>query len=322
MKIITLEEHFVTPEYLEATSAPSNPGSFGHYPAALQERLLDLGEKRIADMDAAGVDVQVLSLAAIGMDALASQAATALARATNDRTAEAVQAYPGRFAAFATLGLQEPAKAAEELRRCITDLGFKGVMVNGTTGGLFLDDPSFEPVLEAAHALDVPIYIHPAPPPAAVRDAYYENLPGNFGQLLSIAGWGWHVETGLHVLRLIVSGAFDRYPNLQVIIGHMGENLPFSIARASAVLSQNSGFLKRSVADYFRSHFFLTTSGYFTLPPFLCALMVVGADRLLFSVDYPFSPNERGVQFLNSLPVSDEDREKIAHGNAARLLKL
>ena len=322
MKTITLEEHFTTPLYLEATKGMEQGGPPNNRMQAIQHKQVDLGDGRLADMDAAGIDVQVLSLSGILLDALDPSTATEVARDANNRAAEAVRAHPSRFAAFAALGLKEPKPAADELRRCVQEFGFKGGIVNGTTDGLFLDDLRFAPVFDAAHDLGVPIYLHPAPPPQAVRDAYYSGLPDGFGEMLSIAGWGWHVETGLHALRLIVSGLFDRLPDLQIIIGHMGENLPFSVARAESVLSHAPHPLARSVTDYFRSNFHVTISGYFTLPPLLCALMVVGADRVMFSVDYPFSTNEQGRAFLDSLPVSATDLEKIAHGNAERLLRL
>jgi predicted TIM-barrel fold metal-dependent hydrolase len=245
-----------------------------------------------------------------------------VARDANDVMAAAVKTHPDRFAAFATLALQEPEKAAGELERCIRQLKFKGVMVNGTINGQFLDDPKFIPFFEAADALDVPIYLHPAPPPKPVMDAYFSGLPGQLGFALATAGWGWHVETGLHCLRLIITGVFDRFPRLKIIIGHMGENLPFSIARAQAVFERAASSLKRPVGEYFRDHFYLTTSGYFTNPPFLCMLQVVGADHIMFSVDYPFSPNAVGRKFLDHLAISREDMEKIAHGNAEKLLKL
>ena len=322
MKIITLEEHFTTQMYIEAAARVGAALPANDHMQDIQRRELDLGEGRLADMDAAGISLQVLSLSGVLMDALDAPTVTAIARDANDRAADAVRAHPDRFAAFAALGMKEPEQAANELRRCVLELGFKGGIVNGTTNGLFMDDPSFLPVFEAAQELDVPIYLHPAPPPAKVWEAYYQGLPDGYGQALSIAGWGWHVETGLHALRLMVSGLFDRLPDLQIIIGHMGENLPFSLARAEAVLSNSATPLARPLTETFRANFHVTTSGYFTVPPFLCALMTVGADRLLFSVDYPFSPNQRGRDFLDSLPVSPTDKAKIAHGNAERLLKL
>jgi len=321
MRTITLEEHITTPEILKAAQMPAT-GAFAAYVQAMNSKLLDMGEGRIADMDAAGIDLQVLSVSANAVDKLEPATATAIVRDANDQMDAAVRAHPRRFAAFATLALHEPDKAAVELERCILELKFKGVMLNGTSSGLFFDHPRFIPIFEAAASLDVPVYLHPAPPPKPVMEAYYGGLPGSLGSMLSTAMWGWHVETGMHSLRLILSGLFDRVPRLKIIVGHMGENLPYSIARAEMVLGRGAADLKRSLGEYFRENFYLTTSGYFSLPPFQCMQQVVGIDRILFSVDYPFSSNLVGRQFLDSLPLTDGDKEKIAHGNAERLLKL
>ena len=320
MRTITLEEHFVTQGFLKATG-PFLAGAA--QPEQLQARLLDLGAGRIAAMDEAAIDLQVLSLAAIGFDSLPAETATPLARDINEELAAAVRANPHRLAGFATLDLKQPERAAEELARAVTTLGFKGAMLDGTIDGRFLDDPGFLPVFEAAVALKVPLYLHPAPPPESVRKAYFSGLPDELGHLLSIAGWGWHAETALHVLRLIVSGLFERLPDLRLIIGHMGEGLPFALARSSGILSSPAK-LSRSVADTLRSNVWLTTSGYFTPEPFRCAREVVGFDRLLFSVDYPFSPNTRGRQYLETLAkeLSDEEMHALCHGHAESLLSL
>jgi uncharacterized protein len=322
MRTITLEEHISTPAFLEAVDAHSLRDVANEYMRRIRAKLVDLADGRLADMDAGRIDMQVLSLAGGDMDRLDSATATSLARDTNDILAAAVPAHLDRFAAFATLNLQDPETAARELERAISQLKFVGTMVNGTTGGLFLDHPRFMPFWEAAHSLDIPVYLHPAPPPAPVMQAYFSGLPDDLAFLLSTAGWGWHVETGMHVLRLIGSGLFDRFPRLQLIIGHMGEDLPYSLARADAVLSRTRHQPARSYAETFHAHVSITTSGYFTLPPLLCALQVVGADRILFSVDYPFSPTEVGRRFLDSLPLNPADLHKIAHANAERLLKI
>jgi uncharacterized protein len=320
MRTITLEEHFVTAAFLKAVRAHGKPTA-----AQLQQleaALLDLGADRIAAMDEAGIDLQVLSLSAMGIEKLDAATSTALSRDVNDELASAVRAHPDRFAGFATLALKDPVSAAKELERCVLSLGFKGALLDGTTDGEFLDQPKFLPVFEAAQALDTPIYLHPAPPPEAVRAVYFSGLPAEAGFLLSIAGWGWHAENGLHALRLIVSGLFERLPRLQLILGHMGEGVPYALARSTHVLSNVTKHLPLSVAEYFQRNFHLTTSGYFTLPPFECALKVVGIDRLMYSVDYPYSPNTRGRDFLNSLSLSPEDREKLTHSNAERLLRV
>src|SRR5580698_3434485 len=320
MRIVTLEEHFVTESFVKATKGPGHnvPPPI----AQLRPKLLDLGAGRIAAMDEAGIDFQVLSLASMGLDALAADVATDLIRDVNDELAAAIKANPTRLGGFAALALRDPKAAAKELERSITRLGFCGVLLDGTTAGLFLDDPSFLPVWEAAASLRIPVYLHPAPPPEKVREVYYSGLPGEVGMLLSIAGWGWHAETGLHTLRLIVSGLFDRFPDLQVIIGHMGEGLPYALARSSQVLSNALTNFKCTVAEYFHRNFYVTTSGYFTVPPFQCALEVVVIDRLMYSVDYPFSPNTRGRDFLNALSLADTDYAKLTHGNAEALFRI
>lgn len=319
MRTITLEEHFVTESFLNATGAYGSESSSGL--RTMRERLLDLGEGRIAAMNEAAIDMQVLSLAAIGKEGMAPAQETAVLHDVHDELAAAVKAHPGRFAAFASPGLKQPEQAIRELERCVRELGFVGAMFDGTTDGKFLDAPEFFPVLEAAEALGVPVYVHPAPPPEAVAKAYFSGLPGELGQLLSIAGWGWHAETGLHVLRLIVSGVMDRLPNLKVIIGHMGEGLPYALARSSGILSPTAK-LQRSVAETFKDQFYLTTSGYFTKPPFDCARAVFGFEHMMYSVDYPFSPNTRGVEFLKVLALPEAEEIAFRGGHAGELLHL
>src|ERR1700677_710603 len=325
MKTITLEEHFVTESFLKATGAYGNDAP--PQLAQIQPKLLDLGPERIAAMDQAGIDLQVMSLAAMGIDKLEPSDATAVMTDVNSELSQAIKANPTRLAGFAALNLKDPQGAAKELERCVTKLGFVGGLVDGTVssgeGPLFLDNAQFAPVWEAAVQLKVPVYLHPAPPPQIVHQAYYSGLPGELGMLLSIAGWGWHAETGLHTLRLIVSGLFDRLPDLQLIIGHMGEGLPYALARCSGVLSRAAPHLRQPVSEYFQSNIYVTTSGYFTPPPLRCALDVIGIDRVMFSVDYPFSPNTNGRAFLDSLTgiLSPEDHAKLAHRNAEKVLK-
>jgi len=320
MRAISLEEHFVTQSVLDAV---------GGLPPGLErvkEQLLEVGEGRIASMDEGGVDVQVLSLMANGFDRLNAETQSVLARQVNDEIAEAAQKHPDRFAAFATLGVKKPDEAANELKRCVTKLGFVGAFLDGTAEGSFLDQHKFRPIFEAAQELDVPVYIHPAVPPAAVRQAYFSGLPGDTGFLLSIAGWGWHAEVGLHVLRLIVSGLFDELPNLKVIIGHMGEGLPYALVRSSKVLEPAMSNYSGTVAEVFKNNFYVTTSGYFTVPPLRCAVDVLGADRLMYSIDYPFSPATAGKQYLAEIEKSgvfqNGQMEAFTHGTAESLLKL
>ena len=318
MKTVTLEEHFFTESYLQA--AKDDPSvQFG----GLQPKLLDLGAGRIAAMDEAGIDLQVLSLAAFALEGLDAATGTALARDVNDELAAAVKANPTRLAGFATVALKDAEAAVVELERSISKLGFVGLMLNGTVEGRFMDDPAFLPVFEAAARLGVPVYLHPAPAPKVVKAAYFSGLPGELGNMLSIAGWGWHAETGLHTLRLIVSGLFDKVPGLQLVVGHMGEGLPYALARSSGILS-GPARLRQAVAEYFKTNIHLTTSGYFTLSPLKCALEVVGIERLMYSVDYPFSPNTHGREFLKKAAgvLSADDMEKLAGGNAEKVLKI
>ncbi|MBV8220854.1 MAG: amidohydrolase [Solirubrobacterales bacterium] len=319
MRLITLEEHYRAPMLKSVGGLPAPPPDSPL--AAIQAKLDDVGDQRLADMDAGGIDIQVLSHGAPGTEQLEPADAVGLAHQANNYLAGSIAAYPDRLAAFATLPTAAPSEAADELERTVSELGFKGALINGHVRGRFLDDRFFWPIFERAAALNVPIYLHPTPPPAAVREAYYGGLPSPVGQTLSMAGWGWHVETGLHVLRLIVGGVLDEYPGLQIVVGHMGEALPFFLARSSRVLRQQAG-LTRPLEEYMAANFHFTTSGMFTYPPLTCLLEVVGADRVIFSVDYPYSSNAEGRDFVLAAPISEDDRAKIAHGNAERLLGL
>lgn len=310
MRVIGIEEHFA-PKDLDAAR-----GKTIRQHESLADDLDDVGEGRLADMDRHGITMQVLS--STPPNASSAQQA----RLWNDRLAEIVSRHPDRFAGFASLSTPDPGTCVAELERAVTKLGFKGAIIHGHANGRFLDHKDYWPIFEAAETLDVPIYLHPTPPTRSVFEAYYSDMDPEVAAVLSTSGWGWHAETGLHALRLIVSGVFDRFPRLQVVIGHMGENVPFSLARADSTLGRVTSHLQRPVADYFTDNFYITTSAYFTYPPLLCALLVVGADRIIFSVDYPFSRNAPGRAFLDSAPISPADREKIAHANAERLLRL
>jgi predicted TIM-barrel fold metal-dependent hydrolase len=346
MRTITLEEHFLTAEAIKATDHLRDRGlALSYHEPTLTARLLDIGAGRVADMDSSGIDLQILSLAVCGVEELEAAQATAIAHDTNEQIAASMRAYPKRFGGFATLALDAPEAAAKEFEYCISKLRFSGALINGTTKGMFLDHPRFTPILEVAQSLDVPIYIHPAPIPKAVRDTYYGGLPNQRGEVLSVGGWGWHSEVAIESLRLMAAGIFDQFPKLKIIIGHMGENLPYALARIDSILSRSvpavcftrnlNGHsadpakllrLERPVTEYFHDHFYVTTSGFFTLPPLLLASQVVGPDHLMFSIDYPFSPNVRGRELLDTLStravMNDEDVAKLVHINAERLLKV
>jgi len=320
MRLITLEEHFTTGFYEQATEAQSTPFDRSW----VKDKLLDICQGRVDAMDRAGIDMQVLSFTGFSLYELHHGAASEIAHDANHQIVSAMQAYPGRFQGFATLVMQRPADAAKELEYCVKTLGFVGAMMHGTVNGEFLDDRRYWPIFEVAAALDVPIYLHPSLPPEPVRKAYSGDLRPPLDFLLSTAAWGWHAETGLHALRLMVSGLFDRFPNLKIILGHMGENLPFSIVRADKVLGGAALKLQRTPLEVFQQNFWVTTSGYFSLPPLMCARELLGSDRIMLSIDYPFSDMENGPRLLSELgerlPLAEV--EAIACGNAERLLKL
>ncbi len=331
LRTITLEEHYATPAYLEGPGrelgerARATQGQSPMTPitAHLVEQLLDLDDLRIADMDAAGIDVQVLSLNSPGVEQLDSSAAVALSRQANDYLGEAVWRHPGRFAGFASLPTAAPDIAAAELQRTVRDYGFKGAVINGHTHGRYLDDPFFWPILERAEALQVPIYLHPTPPPQSVIQAsYVGNFSAQVTSQLAASGWGWHIETAVHVLRIILCGAFDRYPKLQVVIGHMGEALPFMLPRLDQNLSMQLTRLQRPIGSYLRENLYYTFSGFNYTPNFLDLLFQVGVDRIMFSADYPYSSMLAARNFLEQLPLSPSDKHRIAHGNAEQLLRM
>jgi predicted TIM-barrel fold metal-dependent hydrolase len=314
MRVIALEEHFVAPALAAGIAAGAN------IPDELKRKLGDLGDGRLADMDAGGIDLQVIGHTTPGAQAHAGEEAIALAREANDLLAAAVARHPERFGGFATLPTSEPQAAAEELQRAKSELSFVGAMINGPTGGLFLDDSRFEPLLAAAERLEMPIYVHPALPPPSVTDAYFRGFSPGVEWMLRGGAWGWHCEAGLHVLRLILAGVFDRHPRLQIVIGHMGEMLPFMLGRLDATPLPTG--LERPISEYFQSNIHVTTSAIFSFPPLLCTLLTIGPERILFSVDYPFSSIEDGMAFLGAAPLSKRDRELISHVNAERLLGL
>ena len=325
MRTITLEEHYASPAFLDGPGRKVREQArmaerFGY--GKLIEELSDLGDKRIAEMDAAGIDMQVLSLTDPSVQQLDPAGAADLAREANDYLAEAVGRYPERFAGFATLPTAAPDIAAGELERMVREHGFKGGWINGHTRGRYLDDRFFWPILERAEALKVPLCIHPTPPPEPVIEAYYAGFSPEVTNALSRQGWGWHIETAVHVLRLILSGAFDRFPGLQVVIGHMGEALPFMMPRIDRIMSPTLTKLDHPVADYLRENMYYSFSGFNFTPTFLNLYLQVGADRIMFSADYPYSPMAQARDFLDQLPVSPADKHKIAHGNAERLLRL
>jgi predicted TIM-barrel fold metal-dependent hydrolase len=324
-RVVTLEEAFLHPKLRELY-----PPSYVKLLDVVRGNLDDVGPERIRRMDAAGVDLQVLSHVQPGVQTLERDTAIRLSREVNDWLGGVIHQYPERFAGFAMLPTQAPSEAADELERTVTQLGLKGALINGHTHGRYLDDDSFSPIFERAQSLDVPIYIHPTDPPQAVIDTYYKNCP------TLMQSWGWQVETGTHLLRLISTGVFDRYPRLKVIVGHMGELIPFGLKRINTAITMgnwllaaqkgaepaNRNVMQKSVFYYMKANVFITTSGVFDQAALICAIAEMGIDNILFSVDDPFGDNFEGVAFLHEAKLSSEEKEKLAHGNAERVLKL
>jgi predicted TIM-barrel fold metal-dependent hydrolase len=312
--VIALEEH-----YYDSELAATFDGPEGRAPE-IRRRLDDLGELRLKEMDEAGIDVQVISHGAPSTQRLDPKTAVRLARHANDRLAQAIAAHPDRFAGFAALPTPDPEAAADELERAVTTLGFRGAMVHGLTNGVFFDDQRFWPIFARAQALDVPLYVHPAVPHRAVAEAYYKDYLQDFPSLLT-AAWGFTVETATQGIRLVLSGVFDVYPDVRIILGHMGEGLPFLLWRINHALSR-PGNRRVSFRDQFSQHFYITTSGNFSTPALLCSMMELGVDRILFSVDWPFVQNVPGTKWMHNLQISAEDKSKILSSNAKRLLKM
>jgi uncharacterized protein len=249
--------------------------------------------------------------------------AVTLARDTNDTLAQAVRRHPDRLAGFAALPTADPEAASDELQRAVGEHGFKGALINGHSRGRYLDDKFFWPILARAEALGVPLYLHPTPPPpSTITDLYAGNYGPQIAGVLATAAWGWHIDTAIHVLRLILSGAFDLYPDLQLVIGHMGETLPFMLPRLERAMPTQLTNLDRPVSAYLRENVHYTFSGFNWTPAFLDLLLQVGTDRIMFSTDYPYASMTEARSFLDQLPVSPADKERIAHGNAERLLGL
>jgi 2,3-dihydroxybenzoate decarboxylase len=320
MKVIALEEHYLDPEvgkhFAEAGPEAKAP--------PLRERLLDVGALRIKEMDEAGIDLQILSHTAPSTQRMEPELATRVAREANDRLKATVDKSNGRFLGFASLPTGNPKAAADELERAVTKLGFKGAMIHGLTWigneKLFIDDKRFWPVFERAQALDVPIYLHPGVPHPAVIEAYYKDYVKEFPSIVN-AGWGFGVETATQGLRMVLSGVFEKYDRLKIIVGHLGEGLPFHLWRIDMTFGRQ-GNRTTPFRETFRKHFWLTTSGNFSTSALLCSVMEMGVDRLLFSVDYPYVPNPPGVRWMDDVPLSTEDKAKILSGNAKRLFKL
>jgi uncharacterized protein len=342
MKIICVEEHAIDPAIsraaqpaltaeapyfalIDSPNAASRPRN-SHRPTmvALPEAIelaTDIGEGRIKDMDEQGIQVQVVSWGSPAQFAPAEQA-VALTQAANNRLAEAIGANPDRLSGFAVLPWQDPVSAAAELDRSINALGLKGVLLLGRPGPTFLDDPKYEPVLQKLNDLNVPLYAHPGVPRREVQQVYYEGYSPEVTAQFSVTAWGWHHEAAIQVLRLILSGVFEKYPDLQLISGHWGEMIPFHLPRLDDMMPTTITGLSRTITETYQAHVWITPSGLFDLPQFEFINRVIGSDRIIWSVDYPYLTLDGTREFLEKLPINKHDREKIAHVNAENLFSL
>jgi predicted TIM-barrel fold metal-dependent hydrolase len=320
MKIIAIEEHVLPDEVKHAwnTIPGADDGTLGLNPGLIGERLADLGEQRLALMDETGVDVQVLSLTTPGLNNLGHHGIE-LARRANALLAGAVSANPSRFQAMAALSFAQPDEAARELRRAVEELGCKGAVLFGRVGDKNLDHAIFEPTFACAAELNVPLLIHPQIPQTSVRDAYYAGFGAPIDLALSTFALGWHFEAGMQFVRLILGGVFDRYPNLQVILGHWGELVLFYLERL--VMLDRVSKLQRPFIDYVRNNLYLTASGMFNPAYLQQAIDAVGVERILFSTDYPYQyrPGGDARRFVEGLELDAADKAKFAHQNWERL---
>lgn len=336
---IATEEAFAPPEMfrmyremLEKKSSddPGFQSMWGFYllnpserPRSVIERLQDIGQRRIGDMDASGISRQILSLTSPGVQVFDAATATALARSSNDQLAEAIRRHPDRFSGLAAVAPQNPAGAAKELERGVRTLGLKGAIINSHTLGEYLDDSRFWDIFAAAEALDVPIYLHPSTPSRGLIAPLLERgLDG--------AIYGFSVETGMHLLAIITSGAFDRFPRLKIVVGHLGEALPFWLFRidymhrasVAAKRYQRIGPLKRKPSDYMRENIYVTTSGMAWEPAILFCQSVLGMDRVLYAMDYPYQFHADEVTVSDNLPLSNSDKKKFFQLNAEKVFSL
>ena len=314
--IIALEEHYFDPDWnnhfdpVHHTARPGNP---------LIKRMEDLGAGRIKEMNEAGIDLQVISHGPPGAQGLRSDDAVVWTAAANDRLHAAIAIYPTRFAGFASLPTDHPKAAADELQRAVEQLGFKGGMLHSLTEGPFLDHERYRPIFARAAKLNVPLYIHPADPHPAVIKAYYGEYAKTHPMFIR-AAWGFTFEAGTQAMRLVLSGLFDTYPSLQLILGHLGETIPYTLARIDEALSRDTPM--KNFREVFSSHFHVTTSGNFCTPSMMYAIATLGADRVMFAIDYPFEEHAQGAAWFDAVEIGEPDRIKIGRANAKALFGL
>lgn len=334
-RLIATEEAFAIPEQVEAMRKAASGlwrdtdldmwrVFLGDRPYSnnLLRQLLDIDAGRIQVMDDSGVDMHLLSLTSPGVQLLDADTATGLATVANDRLAEAIAKHPTRFAGLASFAPQDPARAVKEIERAMTTLKLNGLVVNSHTYGEYLDEPKFFPILEAAAALNAPIYIHPRNPP---QQSFEQLFRGASAGLSSVA-WGYQLETGLHAMRLIVTGVFDRLPNLKIVLGHMGEGIPYWLYRMDYMygVARRNGRnpMQRMPSEYVKDNLIITTSGMNAHPVLQYCHSVLGPDNILFAIDYPYQEPNEAVAFMNTTPLPKADVEKIAWKNAERVFRI
>lgn len=331
MKIIAIEEHTASKKIDAATAGAIKQaypwyGSFLNPPAADTPSipdLFELGERRVKELDKAGIDMEVLSYPNATQWLTGSQAIE-LAQEANDRLAQTIKSYPERFSAFATLPLSDPKEAAHELERCLCGLNFRGALISGRpqTKNIFLDDEIYYPVWKVLTKYDLPVYIHPNFTSAGVCDAYYSGFKQGVSSVLSVYGFGWHLEAGIQVLRMILAGVFEKFPGLKVISGHWGEVVPYYMARLDQMLSASVTGLPENISSYYREHVWVTPAGIYDYDNLLFCIAKFGINHLIFATDFPYVPLAGARPFIENAPISEEDKSLFAYANAERLLRL
>jgi 5-carboxyvanillate decarboxylase len=336
---IDTEAHFYTKEYQDYLFTRRNPpreelykgyvrlwyepGIWEPHGLEIEDKLLEVADSRLKNMDAAGIDMQVLSLSTPGCEQFSPARGMSLSRKTNEALSGIIEKHPDRFVGLAALAPQSPEEAARELERAVKGLGLSGAKINSHIKGSYLDDKKYWPIFETAESLDVPVFLHPnTPGPSSI--APYQD----YGFALAGPPWGFGAEASLHALRLIYSGVFDRYPRLKIVLGHLGEGLVFWLYRIDFSFKRPwmdeeiRPKIKRPPSEYIRNNFYVNTSGMYSIPAFLSVYLELGADRIMFAADYPYENSREAGEFIDRIPVSDTDKAKIGYSVAERLFKL
>ena len=325
MRLITLEEHFTAQEIIDENNKFNEVTGFYKNMVFVGNSLTDIDNERIKFMDEHRIYMQVLSYTSPVSDKVPASEAVRICKRANDILAEKVKAHPERFAAFATLPMADPVEAAKELERCVKEYGFCGALLAGQYQGHFYEEKSFFPIFAKAAELDVPVSFHPAPINPVIQDYYYTSPEYSqfvAGQFAS-AGFGWHVDVGIHEVRLILSGIFDKLPNLKIIAGHWGELIPAYLERLDYMMTPQSTGLRKKISDYYKENFYITPSGILSSMQFEYMVKLMGAEHILWAIDYPYIREGDFYGFLmNADFLTQEQKELIAHKNAERILHI